>query len=218
MLSFSIEEFFSVLESYNLAIWPTQIFAYVLVILSLFFIFKPTRYSSKILLAILSFYWLFNGVVFSFIYWAPSHIFGYIFGICCILQGLLFLYSIWRSDITTGSPNVTHYTFIGILFVLYAAIGYQILGYYLGHIYPVFFPVGLVPCPTTIFTFGIFLIINNKIPVKYYIIPLMISLGGFMVVPKGIYEDIGLIIAGILGTILIIRRNAQLKRKDIKTT
>jgi len=217
MLSFSIEEFFSVLESYNLAIWPTQIFAYVLVILSLFFIFKPTKYSYKIVLAILSFFWLFNGIVFSCLYWAPSHIFGYIFGIFCVLQGLMFIYGIWRSDITIDSPNV-NYTLVGILFILYAAIGYQILGYYLGHIYPVFFPVGLVLCPTTIFTFGIFLIINKKIPVKYYIVPLIISLGGFMVVPKGIYEDIGLILAGILGTILIIRRGSKLKRKDIKTT
>jgi hypothetical protein len=46
----------------------------------------------------------------------------------------------------------------------------------------------------------------------------MISLGGFLAAYKGIYEDIVLIIVGILGTILIIRRNAQFKRKDITTT
>jgi len=217
MLSFSIKEFLLVLESYNLAIWPIQIFAYVLVILALFFTFKPTNYSSKIVLAILSFFWLFTGIVFGLLYWAPSHIFGYIFGICCILQGLMFLYSIIRSDIRIGSPDI-FYTRIGLLFVIYAIVGYQIFGYYLGHIYPTFFAVGLVPCPTTIFTFGIFLIINKKIPIKYYVIPLMISLGGFLAAYKGIYEDIVLIIVGILGTILIIRRNAQFKRKDITTT
>ena len=129
----------------------------------------------------------------------------------------MFLYSIIRSDITIGSPDIT-YTLIGILFVLYAIIGYQILGYYLGHIYPKFFAVGLVPCPTTIFTFGIFLIISKKIPIKYFVIPLMISLGGFLAAYNGIYEDIGLIIAGILTIILIIKRDTQVKRKDIKTT
>ena len=217
MLSFSIEEFLLVLESYNLAIWPFQIFAYILVVLVLFFSFKPTKYSTKIVLAILSFLWLFTGIVFCFLYWAPSHIFGYIFGIFCVLQGLMFLYSIIRSDITIVSPDIT-YTLIGILFVLYAIIGYQILGYYLGHIYPKFFAVGLVPCPTTIFTFGIFLIISKKIPIKYFVIPLMISLGGFLAAYNGIYEDIGLIIAGILTIILIIKRDTQVKRKDIKTT
>lgn len=211
------EDFLLVLERYNLAIWPLQIFAYVFVILALFFSFKATKYSLKIVLAILSFFWLFNGIVFGLLHWAPSHLFGYIFGICCVLQGLLFIDSIIRSDITMGTPEKT-YTFIGIVFVLYAIIGYQILGYFLGHIYPKFFPVGLVPCPTTIFTFGIFLFMNNKIPIKYYIIPLIISLGGFLAASMGIYEDIGLIIVGISGTILIIRRNAQFKRKDLKTT
>jgi len=217
MLSFSIKDFLQVLESYNLAIWPLQIFAYILVVVALFYSFKTTRYSLKIVLAILSFFWLFTGIVACFIYWAPSHIFGYIFGICCVLQGLLFLYSINRSDITVGSPKIT-YTLIGISFILYAIIGYQISGYYLGHIYPKFFPVGLIPCPTTIFTFGIFLIIHNKIPIKYFVIPLMISLGGILAAYSGIYEDIGLIIAGILGTILIIFRNAQVRRKEINIT
>ena len=217
MLSFSIEEFLLVLESYNLAIWPLQIFSYILVVLVLFFSFKPTNYSPKIVLAILSFFWLFTGIVFCFLYWATSHIFGYIFGIFCVLQGFMFLYSIIKSDITIGSSDIT-YTLIGILFVLYAIIGYQILGYYLGHIYPKFFAVGLVPCPTTIFTFGIFLIINKKIPIKYFVIPLMISLGGFLAAYNGIYEDIGLVIAGILTIILIIKRDAKVKRKELKTT
>ena len=205
MLSFSLEEFLLVLESYNLDIWPLQIIAYVLIVLVLFISLKPTKYSAKIVLAILSFFWLFTGIVFCFIYWAPSHIFGYIFGIFCTVQGLLFLYSITRSDITISSPDNT-YTFIGILFVLYAIIGYQVFGYYLGHIYPKFFAVGLVPCPTTIFTLGIFLIINKSIPIKYFVIPLMISLGGFLAAYNGIYEDIGLVIAGILVTILIVKR------------
>ena len=92
------------------------------------------------------------------------------------------------------------------MFVLYAIIGYQVFGYYLGHIYPKFFAVGLVPCPTTIFTLGIFLVINKSIPIKYFVIPLMISIGGFLAAYNGIYEDIGLVIVGILVTILIVKR------------
>ena len=206
MFSFTIEDFMLVLESYNLAIWPMQIFAYILVILALFFTFKSTKYSQKIVLGILSFLWLFNGIVFSLLYWAPSHLFGYIFGVCCILQGLLFLYGLKKSDITISFSGLTYYSIIGIIFVVYAIVGYQVFGYFLGHIYPKFFPVGLVPCPTTIFTLGIFLIISKRIPKKYYVIPLIIALGGFLAVYKGIYEDIGLIIAGLLGAFLIIRR------------
>jgi hypothetical protein len=217
MLSFSLEEFLVVLENYNVAIWPLQIIAYALILLVLFISLKPTKYSAKIVSLILSFFWLFTGIVFCFIYWAPTHIFGYIFGICCTAQGILFLYSLIRSDITISLPNKTN-MFIGILFILYAMIGYQILGYYLGHIYPKFFAVGLVPCPTTIFTFGLFVILNTKIPIKYVAIPFVISLGGFLAAYNGIYEDIGLIILGIWGMILIIKRNSQIERKDLKIT
>ena len=210
MLFFSVEEFLIVLENYNLEIWPLQIFVYILICIALFFSFKSTNYSPRIVLSVLAFLWLFNGIIFCFLFWAPSHIFSYIFGVFCILQGILFLFSLKKSDITIGSANKT-YTIIGILFVLYATIGYQIFGYFLGHIYPIFFPAGLVPCPTTIFTIGIFLIINN-IPIKYYVIPFIIAFGGFLPAYYGIYEDAGLIISGILGTILLIQRELQLKK------
>jgi len=214
MLSFSLDEFLSVLGSYNVDIWPLQIIAYVLILIILFVSLKPTRYSLQIILAGLTFFWLFNGIVFCFIYWAPSHIFGYIFGVSCTVQGLLFLYSIFKSDITMN-PQDKGYKITGILFVIYAIIGYQIFGYYLGHIYPKFFAAGLVPCPTTIFTFGILAIINTKIPIKYVVIPFVISLGGFLAAYNGIYEDIGLIVLGIWGTILIIKRNTKFKSRAI---
>jgi len=208
MLSFAIEDFLLVLESYNLTIWPFHIFTYLLVITAVYLSFWPTKNSSNIILATLSFLWLFIGIVFCFIYWAPSHIFGYIFGVCCVLQGLIFLYGMGKSDITI-SPRDTYHTLIGAIFILYAVIVYPILGCYLGHTYPKYFAVGLVPCPTTILTFGIYLVINTKISIKYFVIPLIISLGGMLAAYKGIYEDIGLVVVGILGTILILRRNAK---------
>ena len=213
MFSFSIEDFMLVLELYNTTIWPMQIVAYLLVILVLFFSFKPSKYSQKIIMVILSFLWLFKGIVFSLVFWAPTHFFGYVFGICCIVQGLVFLIGLKGTDLSARVESRV-YSITGIILVLYAAIGYQVFGYFLGHIYPKFFPVGLVPCPTTIFTFGIFLIIHKRISIKYYAIPLIVALGGFLAAYNGIYEDIGLIIAGLLGTYLIIRRNKHLTAQE----
>jgi len=146
------------------------------------------------------------------IIWAPSHILGYIFGLFCVLQGLLLFYSLKKSDITIGKADKTN-SIIGIVIIIYAIIGYQLLGYFMGHTYLNFFPPGLVPCPTTILTFGIFLIIN-KIPTKYFVIPFLASLGGILASYSGIYEDIGLVITGIFGTFLLMRSNAQFKSKN----
>lgn len=211
MLSFNLEEFLTVLERYNLCIWPLQISAYFLGILILFFSFKRTKYSNKIILAILSFYWLWNGIVFCPFFWAQTYKFAYLFGAFCIIQGLLFLIAIFKSDISIQfHPNF--YSIVGLLFVVYAMLGYQLFGYFIGHIYPKFFPFGLVPCPTAILTFGLFLITDRVFPKHYLIIPFILAMGGFLATYKGVLEDLGLIIIGLLGTAMILIRDKRVKK------
>ena len=208
MLSFTLEEFLMVLERYNLSIWPLQIFAYLFGIVALFFSIKRTKYTNKIVLAILSLYWFWNGIVFCPIFWAPTYKFAYLFGAFCIIQGFLFLIGIFKSNISINFRANFH-SIIGILFVVYAMVGYQLFGYFLGHVYPRFFPFGLVPCPTTIFTFGLFLMTDKKYPKYYLIVPFIVAMGGFLAAYRGILEDIGLIIAGLLGTYLILQRDRR---------
>jgi hypothetical protein len=212
MFSINVEEFLMVLERYNLAIWPLQIFAYLLGIVALFFSIKKTKYSDKIVLLILSFYWFWNGIVFCPIFWAPIYKFAYVFSALCIIQGLLFLIGAFKSNISIGFRGNLN-SIIGILFIVYAMIGYQLFGYPLGHIYPKFFPLGLVPCPTTIFTFGIFLMTDKKFPKYYLIVLCIVSIVGILAVYKGILEDIGLILAGVIGTVLIILRDRNVKNE-----
>jgi len=213
MLSFTLEEFLMVLERYNLSICPLQIISYILGLLAVFFAIKQTKYSMRIVLAILSFYWFWNGIVFCPIFWAPTYKFAYLFGAFGIIQGFLFLRGIFKSDISI-SLRTNLYSIIGILFVVYAMAGYQLVGYFLGHVYPKFFPFGLVPCPTTIFTFGLFLMTVKKFPKYYLIIPFIVAMGGFLAAYKGILEDLGLIIAGLLGTVMVLLRNKNIKNEQ----
>lgn len=210
MFEITLEGFLVVLERYNLSIWPLQIFAYIFGFLALFFTVKSTKYSNNIILAVLSFFWLWNGIVFCPIYWAPTYKYAYLFGALCIIQGSLFLIGVIKSNMSIRfHPNL--YSIIGILAVIYAMGGYYLLGYFMGHVYPKSFPFGLVPCPTTIFTFGLFLMTDKKFPRYYLIMPFIFSLTGFLAVYKGIVEDIGLIIVGLLGTALILLRDRNSK-------
>lgn len=208
MLSFTLEDFLLVLERYNTTIWPLQIFAYLAGILALIFSIKRIRYSNKIILSILSFYWLWNGIVFCPLFWAPTYKFAYLFAAFCIIQGILFLIGVFKTDISIRFHANLNSIF-GLVFIIYAMAGYQLYGYYLGHVYPSFFPFGLVPCPTAIFTFGLFLMTDQKLPKYYLIIPLMVAMGGFLAAYNGILEDLGLILTGILGTILLLVRDKR---------
>ena len=206
MLSFNIDEFLNLLETYNLKIWPLQIIAFIIGFIAVIFAFKKTQFSSKVILACLSLFWIWNGVVFCLLFWATIYKLAYIFAIFCFLQGILFILALFRSDFEIHfRPGLR--SIIGIVFIVYAIIGYQVFGYFIGHDYPQFFPFGLVPCPTTIFTFGLFLMTERKFSRFYLIIPIIVASGGFMVVPQGILEDIGLILAGIIGTYLVLKRD-----------
>ena len=91
MFSFTLNDLLMVFERFNLAVWPLHILAYILGLLAVFFAIKQTKYSMKIVLSILSIFWLWFGIVFCLIYWAPSYKYAYGFGFLSIIQGLLFL-------------------------------------------------------------------------------------------------------------------------------
>jgi len=210
LMSFDLERFLVILERYNLAIWPLQILGYALGIAALFFAVTRTKYSGKIIIIVLSLFWLWNGAVFCLIYWSQVYPLAYVFGVLWLIQGLLFLGSLLRSSLSFRLRAELR-SIIGILFILYAMVGYSLLGHFIGHVFPRFFPFGLVPCPTAIFTFGLFVLADKKFPEYLLIIPLLSALAGILAVYWGIYEDIGLVIAGLLGTIMIVHRNRNHK-------
>ncbi len=205
MFSFDLQEFLQVLESYNQDIWPLQVLAYFLGVIVLYHTFKKGMLSYKFVLVILSIFWIWTGLVFSGFYWAPSYEFAYSFTALFIIQGILFLIALPNSNFSVQfKPNLS--SILGLFFIFYAMFGYQILGYFIGHVYPIFFPFGLVPCPTTIFTIGLFLMADRKIPVYLVIIPLLATSAGIVAVSNGIWEDIGLIVAGIVGAPMILKQ------------
>src|SRR5690242_18042344 len=77
----------------------------------------------------------------------------------------------------TPGRNVT--TAIGGLFILYAMVLYPLLGLAVGHIYPQAPMFGVAPCPMTIFTFGMLLWTDVRLPKWVLAVLLLWSLLGF---------------------------------------
>lgn len=208
-LPFTLEQLLELFGNYNRTIWPMQVIAYLLGIAALFFAVKKTKYSSRIISAILSFFWLWVGILCNLMYFSQIWKVFIIFGILSIIQGILFLIAgVFKSNISFRF-RLDGYSITGILFIIYAMLGYPILGYFLGRIYPQSLSFGLVPCPTTVFTFGMLLLTDKKLPKYILLIPLIASLSGFLAIPLGILEDIGMVIAGLLGTFMILYRDKK---------
>ncbi len=203
MLSFKTSEFFPVLEQYNEDIWPLQVVAFILAFSAIFFSVKRTSWATRVILATLAFFWLWNGMVFCFLYWAPGYAYAYFFTALCAVQGILFVKEAIKPsfcfEYKKGVSGIAAF-----LFLAYAVVGYQLLGLAIDHVYPRYFPVGLVPCPTTIFTLGLFLLANQNFPKYLLYLPIVGAISGLIAVSGGIYEDVGLLIAGIVTPLIIL--------------
>jgi hypothetical protein len=214
MSPIAFEQFLKLITNYNQAVWPMQIVAYILGIAALFFAIKETKYSSKIISAILAFFWLWIGIVFSLMFvskiWKPN--IGT--GILLIIQGILFLiFGVFKANIPFRFRSDV-YGVIGIIFIAYAIIGYPIIEYLMGRSYSQFLYIGVLPSATIMFTFGLLLWMAKKLPKYILIIPFIISLDGIFAIPLGVYEDLGFIIAGLLGTVMIFYRDKTKKAKS----
>ncbi len=204
---FTIDQFLGVFEKYNLAVWPLQIILVIIAVLALFLSVKKIRYTDKIISVVLGFYWLWIGIVYHLSYFIAINKGAYFFGVLFIIQGLIFLFAGGIKSKLSFKFQSTSYGLIGSLYILYALIIYPALGYFLGHVYPKNPTFGL-PCPTTIFTFGLLLWTDKIVPKYVLVIPLIWAIIGFgAALSLGVKEDFGLLIAGVLGFVLILIRD-----------
>ena len=205
-LPFTTEEFLVVFEQYNQSVWPFQVILNLLALGSLILAFKRIRHSEKIIPGILAFFWLWIGIAYHLAFFAAINPAARVFGVLNIVQGIVFLYfGVFKGRLSFRFP-IDIYGITGSLLILYALILYPLIGYFLGHVYPKAPTFGL-PCPTTIFTFGLLLWTARKLPKVVLVIPFVWSLIGFSAaLTMGIHEDIGLLVAGIVATVLILIR------------
>jgi hypothetical protein len=211
-MPFTVDQFMDVFKLYNLSVWPTQIILNILALVAIFIALKKFRFGNRINTSILGFLWLWIGVVYHLIHFTSINNAAYIFGVLFILQGFIFIYAGIVKDHLSFNYQTNIYGITGAVFLLYALILYPVLGHLFGHIYPKSPTFGL-PCPTTIFTFGLLLWTDKKIPKYVLVIPFLWSIVGFSAaVNLKVYEDFGLLVAGIIGTVLILLSERKTKK------
>ena len=211
-LPFTLEQFLDVFRQYNISLWPMQILLIILALVATYFSMVKRSYSDKIILFILTFLWLWMGIVYHLIYFSSINKAAIVFGSLFIIQSLLFFYLGIMKDKLRFQFNLNKYGVTGMALIMFALIVYPLLGYWFGHVYPSSPTFGL-PCPTSIFTFGILLFSSSRIPFIVIIIPAIWSIIGFSAaVSVGMKEDTGLLIAAFICTSMIIYKNKGLKK------
>lgn len=206
---FSTEQFLEVFRQYNSSVWPLQIIFYILAILMVWQVWSPKQKHPPLILLLLGGFWLWMGIVYHFVFFTSINKAAWLFGIMNIVQGILFIfYGIKKNGVSFRFPwNI--YSITGIILIVYSLVFYPLIGHFSGHSYP-YSPTFGLPCPTTIFSFGMLLLIDKRVPLVLLIIPFLWSvIGTFAALSFGIREDIGLIISGLITCVLIICKNKK---------
>ena len=211
---FTLEQFLGVFKHYNQAVFPMQIVFYLISAIAIYWAIKPNPNSDKIISSVLAFFWLWMGVAYHLIYFTEINKLAYLFGAFFIIEGVLWIVFGVLQDKFSFQFRANKYGITGMSLILFALIVYPILGYFFGHVYPSSPTFGL-PCPTTIFTFGLLLLNEKKCPLAILIIPFLWSIIGFMAAFQfSIVEDTGLVVAGLITTSLLIYRNRILTQQS----
>jgi len=212
-IPFTVEQFFDIFGTYNTAIWPAQVLVYILGILALVLAFRESKLSSRIISGILAFFWIWMGLFYHIVHFRVINPAAWIFGIAFVLQGLLFLLIGTIFERLVFRFISKPLPIIGACFILYAMVIYPLLGISFGHSYPRSPMFGVAPCPATIFTFGILLWATEPVPGYLLIIPLLWAfIGMSAAVNLRVPQDYGLVVAGVLGTVLILFQSRKAKR------
>jgi Family of unknown function (DUF6064) len=206
-LPFTTEQFFNVIEKYNLNIFPFQLIILLLGIACLFLLHSKLSSKDNFIGIYLGVLWIWMGVAYHLAFFTAINKAAFLFGGIFILQGLLILYSTLIKNRLIFKFTLQTQDYLGYFFILDGLIIYPTISYFIEGSFGRTILIGL-PCPSTIFTFGFFILTSNKFPKYLLIIPSLWAVVGLSAaINIGVFQDVMILIAAIIANMILIRRN-----------
>jgi hypothetical protein len=205
-LPFTEQQFFDLFRSYNQAVWPAPLVLTILaIVVAIWSLSSSVRAHSAALLP-LAFMWLWTALAYHFAFFSRINPAARAFGVLWFVGAVHFARRALRTETQVRSaPSVDRVA--GTVLMLYALLLYPLLGTLGGHSYPAI-PTFGTPCPVAILTLGVLLLVQA--PPSLFIVPLLWSaIGGSAAFLLGVPQDLGLIVAGILTCVLVIRSRTR---------
>jgi hypothetical protein len=209
VLPFTREQFLANFGRYNETVWPLQLVLAALALAGLVGLFAGGLRGCRFTFAVLGFLWLWMAFVYHAAFFSAINPAAWLFAALFAAGGIAFGWAV-RAAAPAARPSRGLRAAAGWLLVAYALAGYPAAAHLAGQRYPELPTFGL-PCPTTIFTLGVLLLIAAP-PRRLFVVPLLWSAIGTMgAVQLGIPQDYGLTAAGAiaLGFVLTRRRRGE---------
>lgn len=203
-LPFKREDFFEVFARYNVDVWPLQWGLVAAGLIAAGVLFTKSANKERVCLGGLSLLWFWMGAVYHLQYFATINPAAVGFGVLTLAEGGLLAWAAAKSEPRFAWRGASRW--VGLTLVAYGIAIYPLLNVALGHEYPAMPTFGL-PCPTAIFTLGLLWWLRGGQVRILVVIPFLWSaVGGSAAFALGVPQDLGLLVAGVVSTGLLKRR------------
>lgn len=205
-IPFTTEQFFEIIEEYNLVVFPLQLIIILLGILSVILLHSKKKSKNKLISGFLGILWIWIGIAYHLTFFTGINKAAYAFGGLFVLQGLLFIIESFSRKKLEFEFNGKFMDYIAYFFMIFGIIIYPILIYYLDKSIETTITLGL-PCPSTIFTFGFLMLSRPNFSKYLLIIPAIWTIVGTSAALNfGVYPDYFMPISALTATIYLIVR------------
>jgi Family of unknown function (DUF6064) len=202
-IPFTLEQFFDIIRQYNETMWPAQWALNVLALTAIGLLVSRRESSDRMISGILSLLWAWTGIAYHLLFFSRINKAAFGFGALFLAGSGVFLWTgVIKRRLEFSVVDVPRRV-AGILLIAYGLVVYPALSVLFGHAYPLMPTFGL-PCPTTIFTIGLLFFLRSPFPRSVAVAPVLWSaVGSQAAFLFGVYQDLGLLVAGVAGIILI---------------
>jgi len=212
-IPFTTEQFFEIIEKYNLAVFPAQLIVILLGILSVILLHSKKESKNKLIGGFLGILWIWIGIAYHFAFFTEINKAAYLFGGLFVLQGLFFLFETFSRKKLEFEFSGKFMDYVAYFFLIFGIVIYPILLFFLENSLETTITLGL-PCPSTILTFGFLMLTSTKLSKYLLIIPaLWTVVGTSAAINFGVYPDYLMPISALIAIIyLIVRKNEELSK------
>jgi hypothetical protein len=193
-LPFTPVQFFAVFTSYNEAVWPMQFILVLVAIAMVTAVLRIPERADRIVAAGLALLWCWLALGYHLaFFWAINPAAPLFAAISLAGAGAFLWLGVFKSSLRFQS-GMDARKIAGLAVIIFALAVYPAIGALLGHHYPAAPSFGL-PCPTTIFTFGILLMTARPLPRMLLLAPMTWAIiGAFAALSLGVTQDFSLVI------------------------
>lgn len=212
MLAYSAEVYLALMEQYNTSVWPAQLAAWLMGALAIALIARPSRMASVIVCMILAAFWIWAGIAFYWRVLSPLYFAAPVIAGLFALQGFFCIYVAVRRDDLIFRLSYGVAGWVGIALLASAIAVYPLLCVLAGLDWIQMAMFGVTAPSTALFTLGVLLLAEPRIPWGVGIIPFLWTLyAGYVAWALPMSHDYTLPAAGLVALMAALHKARHLK-------